>query len=96
MERQISDYQNRNSNVQRIEAALEDLKTQMIPKKELRVQRNRLAAELCRERSKCEVNFLKDQFVKQQRRICELEAMVRRNSSPKSTRCDTSAAQELN
>lgn len=55
----IREYQNSNEKIVELEDQLEDLKVQKITKKELQSQRNRLTAQLSRDRQKLEMNFLK-------------------------------------
>jgi len=59
IERMIRDYQNSNDKIIESEHALDELKTLSISKKELQSRRNRLTAQLSRDRQKLEMSFLK-------------------------------------
>lgn len=55
----IKNYQNSNPKIIESEAALDELRTRNISKKELQSKRNRLTAQLSRDRQKLEMNYLK-------------------------------------
>lgn len=59
IDRMIRDYQNSNLKILESEQALEELRSLKISKKELQSKRNRLTAQLSRDRQKLEMNFLK-------------------------------------
>lgn len=59
----MRDYQNSNRKIQELEQELSDLKNQNISKRELQSQRNRLTAQISRDRQKLELNYLKAQCV---------------------------------
>ena len=72
----IRDFQNSNRKIQELEHQLEDLKNQRISKRELQSQRNRLTAQLSRDRQKLELSFLKAQCVNYQRLLKRLERKI--------------------
>lgn len=55
----VRDYQNSNDKIIESELALDELRTLDITKKELQGKRNRLTAQLSRDRQKLELSFLK-------------------------------------
>ena len=55
----VNDHISSNKKIQDLEDALEDLKAQKLTKKELQSQRNKLTAQLSRDRIKLELIFLK-------------------------------------
>lgn len=59
LEKLVRDYQNSNRKILELESELSDLKNQNISKRELQSQRNRLTAQISRDRQKLELNFLK-------------------------------------
>lgn len=59
----IREQQNTNPKIIALEQALEDLKTKKLTKRELQSSRNRLTAQLSRDRQKIELNFLKTQCI---------------------------------
>jgi hypothetical protein len=59
----IRETQNTNPKIIALEAALEDLKNKKMTKRELQSHRNRLTAQLSRDRQKVELNFLKTQCI---------------------------------
>lgn len=50
LDQMVRDYQNQNLKILELEEALDNLKSQKISKKELQSQRNRLTAQLSRDR----------------------------------------------
>ena len=73
IDKMIRDYQNSNSKILESEKSLEELRTLKISKKELQSKRNRLTAQLSRDRQKLEMNFLKVMCVNYQRLLRRLE-----------------------
>ena len=69
----IKEYQNSNEKIIESEADLNELRARNISKKELQSKRNRLTAQLSRDRQKLEVNFLKAMCVNYQRLLRRLE-----------------------
>ena len=59
IDKMIREYQNTNSKIVESEQALNELRTLKISKKELQSKRNRLTAQLSRDRQKLEMGFLK-------------------------------------
>ena len=59
IDRMVRDYQNNNDKIIESEQALEELRTLDITKKELQGKRNRLTAQLSRDRQKLELRVLK-------------------------------------
>jgi len=59
IERMFRDYQSQNEKIIETEQALEELKALKISKKELQGKRNKLTAQLSRDRQKLEMSFLK-------------------------------------
>ena len=57
IDKMIRDYQNSNSKILESEKSLEELRTLKISKKELQSKRNRLTAQLSRDRQKLEMNL---------------------------------------
>lgn len=72
----IKDYQNSNPKVIELEEALEDLKNRSISKRDLQSSRNRLTAQLSRDRQKLELTFLKVQCVNYHRLLRRLNKKV--------------------
>jgi hypothetical protein len=73
IDRMIRDYQNSNPKIIESEQALEDLRTLKISKKDLQSKRNRLTAQLSRDRQKLEMVFLKAMCVNYQRLLRRLD-----------------------
>ena len=73
IDQMIKDYQNSNEKIIESEAALDELKSRNISKKELQSKRNRLTAQLSRDRQKLEMSFLKAMCVNYQRLLRRLE-----------------------
>ena len=73
IDKMIRDYQNSNEKIIEIEQELEALKTLNISKKELQSKRNRLTAQLSRDRQKLEMSFLKAMAVNYQRLLRRLD-----------------------
>ena len=73
LDQMVRDYQNQNLKILELEEALDNLKSQKISKKELQSQRNRLTAQLSRDRQKLEMNFLKAMCVNYQRLLRKLD-----------------------
>jgi len=63
LQRMVLDYQNSNKKIIALENELNDLKTTNISKRELQSSRNRLTAQISRDRQKLEMNFLKAQCI---------------------------------
>ena len=73
IDRLIREYQNCNLKIIESEQALEELRTLNITKKELQGKRNRLTAQLSRDRQKLELGFLKAMCVNYQRLLRRLD-----------------------
>ena len=73
LDQMIRDHQNENVKIVELEDMLDNLKSQKISKKELQSQRNRLTAQLSRDRQKLEMNFLKAMCVNYQRLLRKLD-----------------------
>ena len=73
IDRMIRDYQNSNYKILESEQALEELRSLKISKKDLQSKRNRLTAQLSRDRQKLEMNFLKAMCVNYQRLLRKLD-----------------------
>jgi hypothetical protein len=72
LDAQIREKQNTDPKIVQLEQALEDLKTTKLSKRELQSSRNRLTAQLSRDRQKIELNFLKTQCINYQRLLRRL------------------------
>lgn len=72
LDAQIREKQNTDPKIIALEQALEDLKTTKLTKRELQSSRNRLTAQLSRDRQKIELNFLKTQCINYQRLLRRL------------------------
>ena len=59
IDKMIRDYQNSNAKIIKSEQMLNELRTLKISKKELQSKRNRLTAQLSRDRQRLEMSFLK-------------------------------------
>ena len=73
----IKDYQNANDKIIESEKQLEDLRALNITKKELQSKRNRLTAQLSRDRQKLELTFLKAMCVNYQRLLRRLDRKIK-------------------
>ena len=73
IDQMIREYQNSNEKIVESENALEDLRAKNISKKELQSKRNRLTAQLSRDRQKLEMSFLKAMCVNYQRLLRRLD-----------------------
>ena len=73
IDRMIRDFQNTNSKIMESEDALDELRTLEISKKELQSKRNRLTAQLSRDRQRLEMTFLKAMCVNYQRLLRRLD-----------------------
>ena len=81
IERMIRDYQNTNDKIVESERALDTLRAKNISKKELQSKRNRLTAQLSRDRQKLEMSFLKAMCVNYQRLLRRLDKKLSSNAS---------------
>lgn len=77
LEKLVRDYQGSNRKIIALEDELNDLKNQKISKRELQSQRNRLTAQISRDRQKLEMNFLKAKVVNYLRLLKRLERKVK-------------------
>ena len=77
----VNDHISSNQKIQDLEDALEDLKSQKISKKELQSQRNKLTAQLSRDRQKLELNFLKTIGVNYLRLLRSLDRKISASES---------------
>lgn len=73
----IREQQNTNSKIIALEQALEELKFSKLSKRELQSSRNRLTAQLSRDRQKLELNFLKTQCINYQRLLRRLNKKLK-------------------
>lgn len=73
IERMFREYQSTNEKIIESENALEQLKTLKISKKELQSKRNKVTAQLSRDRQKLEMSFLKAMCVNYQRLLRRLD-----------------------
>jgi len=80
LQRMVLDYQNSNRKIMALEKELNDLKTINISKRELQSSRNRLTAQISRDRQKLEMNFLKAQCINYQRLLTKLEKKLAANA----------------
>ena len=80
IDRMISSFQDKDLKIIEQEHALEELKTQNISKKELQSKRNRLLAQLHRDRQKLELSFLKTMCINYQRLLRRLDKKLANKS----------------
>ena len=73
IERMIREFQNSNLKIMESEQALDELRTLKISKKELQGKRNRLTAQLSRDRQKLELSYLKAMCVNYLRLLRRLD-----------------------
>ena len=90
LDQMIKDYQNQNEKIIEIEQELESLKTLNISKKELQSKRNRLTAQLSRDRQKLEMSFLKAMAVNYQRLLRRLDKKLNTNRNSNESNSVTS------
>ena len=81
IDRMIRDYQNSNEKIIESERALDALRAKNISKKELQSKRNRLTAQLSRDRQKLEMSFLKAMCVNYQRLLRRLDKKLSAEAS---------------
>ena len=72
LDSQMRERQNSDPKIIALEEALEELKNAKMSKRELQSSRNRLTAQLSRDRQKIELNFLKTQCINYQRLLRRL------------------------
>lgn len=88
IDKMIKEHQNTNHKIIESEQALDELRTLKISKKELQSKRNRLTAQLSRDRQKLEMSFLKAMCVNYQRLLRRLESKLV-DDSQKEPFCDS-------
>eukprot|EP00347_Sterkiella_histriomuscorum_P024269 403331717 len=81
LELEIEHVVNQDEKVQEMQVELQELKKKNLNKKDLQIQRNRITAQLSRDRKKLENDYLRDELVKMKNKVRKIKQQIKSGQS---------------